>query len=92
MKFDDKDYPDKGPTVPDGLMISGKGIGERTVKGPTRSEASSLTTRGFEVTEDGKIMTVAVHETGQPNAATYVYGTTRRAYGRGAPNVTCGGP
>jgi hypothetical protein len=27
----------------------------------------------FELTEDGNTMTVTVHTTGQPNAATYVY-------------------
>jgi len=30
MKFDGKDYPEKGPTVPPGSTTSGKHAGERT--------------------------------------------------------------
>ncbi|HZQ51487.1 MAG TPA: hypothetical protein VFB14_04770 [Bryobacteraceae bacterium] len=73
MKFDGKDYPDKGPTVPAGLTTSGKRTGERSFELTDKIKGKVMDHATFELTGDGKTMTVTVHETGQPNTATYVY-------------------
>lgn len=73
MQFDGKDYPDKGPTVPAGSTTSGKRTGERTFELTDKIKGKVVDHATFELTEDGRTMTVTVHETGQHNAATYVY-------------------
>jgi hypothetical protein len=73
LQFDGKDYPAKGPTVPAGLTTSGKRTGEGTFELTDKIKGKVIDHANFEVTPDGKTLTVTVHETGQPNAATYVY-------------------
>jgi hypothetical protein len=73
IKFDGKDYPWKGPAVATGLTTSGKRTGERTFETTDKIKGKVVAHLNFELTEDGKTMTVTVHETGQPNAPTYVY-------------------
>ena len=75
MKFDGKDYSDSGPTVPTGSTASGKRTGERSFELTDKIKGKVVDHASFEVTQDGKTMTVTVHNTGQPNATTYVYET-----------------
>lgn len=73
MKFDGKDYEDKGATATPGATSSGKRVNAHTldVTGKVKSEVMDHTK--YEVSKDGKTLTLTIHETGQPNAMIIVY-------------------
>lgn len=73
INFDGKDYPDHGPTVPAGSTTSGKRTGERSFQLTDKIKDKVVDHASFELTPDGKTMSVTIHEVGQPNAGTYVY-------------------
>jgi hypothetical protein len=73
LKFDGKEYPAKGPTVPTGLVTSAKRTAQRMCELTDKIKGKVMGHAKFELTDDGKTMTVTVHDTGQPNATTYVY-------------------
>lgn len=73
MKFDGKDYEEKGPDVPAGSMSSGKRMNPRLLLVTDKIKTQVMDTTSFELSTDGKMLTVTVRETGQPKAQTYVY-------------------
>jgi len=73
MKFDGKDYEEKGPNVAPGSMSSGKRVNAHTLEVTDKVKAEVIDHTKFQVSADGKTLTLTVHETGQPNALTIVY-------------------
>jgi hypothetical protein len=73
MKFDGKDYEEKGPNVAAGSTSSGKRVGAHTLEVTDKVKGEVMDHTKFEVSKDGKTLTLTVHETGQPNALTIVY-------------------
>ena len=73
MKFDGKDYPSSGPNVPPGAVTSGKRVNANTLDttGKIKDQVTDHTT--FQVSADGKTMTLTIHETGQAKPLTAVY-------------------
>src|ERR1700685_4141523 len=73
MNFDGKDYTEKGPTVPPGSTSSGKRVNAHTLEVTDKIKGQVMDQTKFEVSSDGKTLTLTIHETGQPNALTVVY-------------------
>jgi hypothetical protein len=73
MKFDGKDYEEKGPNVAPGAMSSGKRVNAHTLEVTDKVKGDVMDTMKFEVSSDGKTLTLTVRGTGQTNAQTYVY-------------------
>jgi hypothetical protein len=73
MKFDGKDYEEKGPSVAPGSMSSGKRVDAHTLDVTDKIKGEVMDHTKFEVSQDGKTLTLTVHETGQPHAVTIVY-------------------
>lgn len=73
MKFDGKDYEEKGPNVAPDSMSSGKRVNDHTLEVTDKVKGKVMDHTRFEVSPDGKTMTLTIHETGQPNALTIVY-------------------
>jgi hypothetical protein len=73
MKFDGKDYPEKGPNVAAGSMTSGKRIDQHTIELTDKVKGKVMDRQRLEVSSDGKTLTMTIHETGQPNPLTVVY-------------------
>lgn len=73
MKFDGKDYEEKGPTVAPGSMSSGKRVNARTLEVTDKVKGEVMDHTRFEVSEDGKTLKLTIHESGQPNPLTIVY-------------------
>ena len=73
MNFDGKEYAEKGPNVAPGSMSSGKRIDDHTLEMTDKVKGEVVDHTKFEVSPDGKTLTLTIHETGQPNALTIVY-------------------
>jgi hypothetical protein len=73
MNFDGKDYPEKGPRVPPGSMSSGKRSDPHTLEITSKIKDNVVERDKYEVSDDGKMLTLTVHETGQPNPLTVVF-------------------
>jgi hypothetical protein len=73
MKFDGKDYEEKGPNVAPGSTSSGKRVDAHTLDVTDKVKGEVMDHTKFEVSKDGKTLTLTVHETDQPNALTIVY-------------------
>jgi hypothetical protein len=73
MKFDGKDYDEKGPNVAAGSTSSGKRVNSHTLDVTDKIKGEVMDHTKYEVSHDGKTLTLTVHETGQPNAMTVVY-------------------
>jgi hypothetical protein len=73
MKFDGKDYEEKGPDVAPGSMSSGKRVDAHTLDVTNKVKGEVTDHTKFEVSKDGKTLTLTVHESGQPKAQTIVY-------------------
>ena len=73
MKFDGKDYEEKGPNVAPGSMSSGKRVNAHTLEVTDKMKGEVMDHTKFEVSTDGKTLTLTVHGTGQVNAQTVVY-------------------
>lgn len=73
MKFDGKDYEEKGPNVAPGSTSAGKRVGPHTLEVTDKVKGEVMDHMKFEVSSDGKVLTITVHDTGQPKAATAVY-------------------
>ena len=73
MKFDGKDYEEKGPQVAPGSMSSGKRIDLHTLAVTDKVKGEVMDHAKFQVSDDGKTLTITVRATGQPHAASYVY-------------------
>ena len=73
MKFDGKDYEEKGPTVAPGSTSSGKRVNARTLELTNKVKGEVMDHTKFEVSPDGKMLTLTIHEAGQPKPLTVVY-------------------
>jgi len=73
MKFDGKDYEEKGPNVAPGSMSSGKRVNAHTLEVTDKVKGEVMDHTRFEVSPDGKTLTLTVQGTGQANAQTVVY-------------------
>ena len=73
MNFDGKDYEEKGPTVAPGSTSSGKRVDRHTLLMTDKVKGQVMDHTKFEVSQDGKTLTLTVHETGQPHSLTIVY-------------------
>jgi hypothetical protein len=73
MKFDGKEYSEKGPQVAPGSTSSGKRIDPHTLDVTDKVKGKVVDHTRYEVSSDGKTLTLTIHETGQPNALTIVY-------------------
>jgi hypothetical protein len=73
MKFDGKDYEEKGPTVAPGSMSSGKRVDAHTLDVTDKVKGQVMDHTKFEVSQDGKTLTLTIREPGQPKALTIVY-------------------
>ena len=73
MKFDGKDYEEKGPNVAPGSMSSGKRVNAHTLEITDKVKGQVIDHATYEVSPDGKTLTLTIHETGQPKALTIVY-------------------
>ena len=73
MKFDGKDYEEKGPNVAAGSASSGKRVNARTLEVTDKLKSEVLDHTTFAVSGDGNTLTLTVHETGQKEPQTYVY-------------------
>ena len=73
MKFDGKDYEEKGPTVAPGSMSSGKRVNARTLEVTDKVKGEVMDHTRFEVSPDGKTLKLTIHQTGQPNPLMIVY-------------------
>jgi hypothetical protein len=73
MKFDGKDYEEKGPDVAPGSVSSGKRVNARTLEITDKVKGEVMDHTKYEVSPDGKTLTLTIRETGQPKALTIVY-------------------
>lgn len=73
MKFDGKDYEEKGPNVAPGSTSSGKRVDPHTLEVTDKVKGEVMDHTKFQVSQDGKTLTLTIRETGQPNALTIVY-------------------
>lgn len=73
MKFDGKDYPDRGPNVPPGATSSGRRVNQRTLEMTDKIKGKVMDTAQFKLSSNLKTMTITVHETGQSKPLTIVY-------------------
>jgi hypothetical protein len=73
MNFDGKDYPETGPNVAPGSASSGQRLDAHTLEITHKIQGKVRGHTRYEVSSDGRTLTLTVHETGQPNALTVVY-------------------
>ena len=73
LKFDGKDYPDKGPRVAKGTTASGKRIDERTFEISGKFKGKLLYTQRLELSEDGKMLTATLSFPGVAKPKVDVY-------------------
>jgi hypothetical protein len=73
MKFDGKDYEEKGPDVAPGSTSSGKRVNARTLDVTDKVKGQVMDQTKYEVSPDGKTLTLTIHETGQAKPLTIVY-------------------
>ncbi len=73
MNFDGKDYTEKGPNVAAGSTSSGKRMDANTLEVENKVKGQVMDHTKFEVSPDGKTLTLTVHEMGQPHPITIVY-------------------
>jgi hypothetical protein len=73
MKFDGKEYEEKGPNVASGSTSSGKRVNASTLEVTDKVKGQVMDHTTFHVSPDGKTLTLTIHETGQPKPLTIVY-------------------
>jgi hypothetical protein len=73
MKFDGKDYEENGPEVAPGSTSSGKRVDAHTLEITDKVKGQVMDHTKFEVSPDGKTLTLTIHDTGQPKPLTIVY-------------------
>jgi hypothetical protein len=73
MKFDGKDYEEKGPDVAPGSTSSGKRVNAHTLEVTDKVKGEIMDHTKYEVSPDGKVLTLTIRETGQPKPLTIVY-------------------
>jgi hypothetical protein len=73
MKFDGTDYEEKGPNVAPGSASSGKRVNAHTLEVTDKVKGEVMDHTKYEVSPDGKTLTLTIHDAGQPKALTVVY-------------------
>lgn len=73
MKFDGKDYEEKGPDVAPGSMSNGKRVNSHTLAVVDKVKGEVVDHTRYEVSADGKTLTLTIHDTGQPKPLIIVY-------------------
>ncbi|HEV2115222.1 MAG TPA: hypothetical protein VGR48_04290 [Terriglobales bacterium] len=73
MKFDGKDYQEKGPNVAPGSMSSGQRVSARTLDLTNKVKGQVLDHTRYEVSPDGKTLTLTIREVAQPKPLIIVY-------------------
>jgi hypothetical protein len=73
MRFDGKDYEEKGPNVAPGSMSAGKRMNAHTLDVTDKVKGQVMDHTKYEVSPDGKTLTLTIRETGQAKALTIVY-------------------
>jgi hypothetical protein len=73
LKFDGKDYPDRGPRVPPGSISSAKRTDEHTIEMTDKIKGKVMDTSDLKVSEDGKSLTLTVHPAGMEQTMVFVY-------------------
>ena len=73
MKFDGKDYEEKGPNVAPGSMSAGKRVTAHTLEVTDKVKGQVMDHTKYDVSADGKTLTLTIRETGQAKALTIVY-------------------
>ncbi|MGI8961407.1 MAG: hypothetical protein ACR2IV_16925 [Bryobacteraceae bacterium] len=73
LKFDGKDYADHGPRVAPGSTSSGRRIDERTIELTDKLKGKVMDTNEMKLSEDGKRLTLTVHNAGVEKPQIVVY-------------------
>lgn len=73
MKFDGKEYEEIGPNVAPGSTSSGKRVNARTVDVTNKVKGQVMDHTRYEVSADGKTLTLTVRGAGQPKPLLIVY-------------------
>jgi hypothetical protein len=73
MKFDGKEYEEKGPNVAPGSTSSGKRLNAHTVEVTDKVKGEVMDNTKYEVSADGKTLTLTVQNQGQSKPLTIVY-------------------
>ena len=73
MKFDGKDYEEKGPNVPAGSTSSGKRVDAHTLAVVDKIKGEVMDHTTYKVSADGKTLTMTIQDAGQPKPITVVY-------------------
>lgn len=73
LKFDGKEYPDKGPRVAKGTTVSGKRIDPSTIELAYKVKGKLVATERTQLSEDGKTLTTTVSFPGVKNSEIDVY-------------------
>lgn len=72
LKFDGKEYPEKGPRIPSGMTVSAKLLGPREVEATTRINGKVFDHEKWEVSEDGTTFTYTQQDEGADKPAVIV--------------------
>jgi hypothetical protein len=73
VTFDGKENPVEGPTVPPGMVVSGKMSGPRKVEVIIKAGGKAMATGTWEVSADGKTFTYTEKDAGETNAQVSVF-------------------
>jgi hypothetical protein len=73
LKFDGKDYPATGPTIPKNFTLSVKKTGPRSLDMTEKMDGKVISTDIFTVSADGKTLTDISTSMGSPEKITTVY-------------------
>jgi len=73
VKFDGKDYEDKGPDVAPGSTSSGKRVNAHILEITDKVKGQVMDHTKYELSADGKTLTLTIRGTGQPKEQTIVY-------------------
>jgi len=73
MKFDGKDYEEKGPNVAAGSTSSGKRVDAHTLNVVDKVKGEVTDHATYKVSADGKTLTLTIQDAGQPKPVTIVY-------------------
>lgn len=73
MKFDGKDYTDRGPRVAPGSTSSGKRIDDHTIEITDKLKGKEIDKEEIKVSEDGKTLTMTVHYPGEDKQQVIVF-------------------
>jgi hypothetical protein len=73
MKFDGKDYPEEGPTVPPGSTSSGRRIDDRTTETTEKIKGKIIEVAKAAISPDGRTQKIVVTEPGDPTPVVLIY-------------------